>query len=112
MRFTLLDSQGNIPVGARLVTFGDVGQRPFVPEVPIGRVTRVLPTAGQLYRQGVVAPFVSFSSLSVVGVVVASPRTIPRDSLVPPSPSPSPSGTPPARSARPNRSPAPSPSPS
>src|SRR3954451_4609718 len=36
MTFTLLDSQGDIPVGARLVTFGDIANRPFVPEVPIG----------------------------------------------------------------------------
>src|SRR3954447_1310410 len=35
MTFTLLDSQGVIQRGARLVTFGDLHNRPFVPEVPI-----------------------------------------------------------------------------
>ncbi|HMC70403.1 MAG TPA: rod shape-determining protein MreC, partial [Mycobacteriales bacterium] len=39
MTFTLLDSQGVIQRGARLVTFGDLHNRPFVPEVPIGHVT-------------------------------------------------------------------------
>lgn len=90
MRFTLLDSQGSIKVGSRLVTFGDIGQRPFVPEVPIGRVTRVVPTPGALTRTAEVTPYVSFGSLDVVGVVVSAPRDIKRDSLLPPSPSPSP----------------------
>jgi len=43
LSFTLLDSQGDIPIGARLVTFGDIGNRPFVPEVPIGHVISVQP---------------------------------------------------------------------
>jgi len=94
MRFTLLDSQGTIKVGTRLVTFGDIGQRPFVPEVPIGRVTRVVPTPGALTRTAEVTPYVGFDSLDVVGVVVSAPRTIKRDSLLPPSPSPSPPPSP------------------
>jgi rod shape-determining protein MreC len=116
MRFTLLDSQGSIKVGSRLVTFGDIGQKPFVPEVPIGRVTRVVPTPGALTRTAEVAPYVAFDSLDVVGVVVSAPRTIKRDSLLPPRPSPSPAPTPPAPtpgatpSTTPNRSPSPGPS--
>src|SRR5207248_257438 len=114
MHFTLLDSQGTIKVGARLVTFGDIGQKPFVPEVPIGRVTRVVPTPGALTRTAEVVPYVAFDSLDVVGVVVSAPRTIKRDSLLPPPPSPSPSPTPshpPATPpATPSRSASPSPS--
>src|SRR4051812_46391883 len=72
--FTLLDSQGVITAGGRLVTFGDVGNRPFVAEVPVGRVVRVESTPGALTRTAVVAPYVHFGSLDVVGVVVGVPR--------------------------------------
>jgi rod shape-determining protein MreC len=88
-----------------LVSFASIGNRPFVAEVPIGRIVRVLPAPGQLFRQAVVAPFVDFTSIDVVGVVIASPRNVRRDSLLPPSPSPSSSP-----STAPRRSPSPSPS--
>lgn len=110
MRFTLLDSQGSIKVGARLVTFGDIGQKPFVPEVPIGRVTRVVPTPGALTRTAEVAPYVSFDSLDVVGVVVSAPRTIKRDSLLPPTPTPTPTPAPAQPPSTPPATPATSPS--
>lgn len=112
MRFTLLDSQGTIKVGSRLVTFGDIGQKPFVPEVPIGRVTRVVPTPGALTRTAEVAPYVAFDSLDIVGVVVSAPREIKRDSLLPPSPSPSPSTPPASPPSTPPATPATSGSPS
>ena len=110
MKFTLLDSQGEIKVGARLVTFGDIGQKPFVPEVPIGRVTRVVPTPGALTRTAEVAPYVSFDALDVVGVVVSAPRTIKRDSLLPPSPTPTPTPPPGTPPATPASTPSPTPS--
>ena len=96
MTLTLLDSQARMHVGDRLVSFGSQGDRPFVAEVPIGRISRIEPTPGELYRTGIVAPYVDFTSLDVVGVVVNTPRTVKRDSLLPPSPTPSPtpSGSP------------------
>ena len=107
MTFTLLDSQGDIPMGARLVTFGDVGNRPFVPEVPIGHVTKVQPVNGALTRTAIVAPYVRFSTLDVVGVVVAMPHPPKRDSLLPPKPTPTPSSPPttPGPSATPSVTP-------
>lgn len=113
MRFTLLDSQGTISVGERLVTLGDVGQRPFVPEVPIGRVTKVLSTPGAYSRTAEVAPYVNFGALDIVGVVLHATRTIKRDSLLPPSPTPTPSPTPSATATpgvTPSRSVSPTPS--
>jgi len=98
MTFTLLGTQARMHVGDRLVTFASVGDRPFVPEVPIGRITRIVPTPGQLFSTGVVAPYADFSSVDTVGVVVDVPRTIKRDSLLPPSPTPSPSVTSPTPS--------------
>jgi rod shape-determining protein MreC len=91
MTFTLLDSQGAIQVGARLVTFGDIANRPFVPEVPIGHVTQVQPVNGALTRTAIVAPYVRFSTVDIVGVVVAMPHPPKRDSLLPnPAPTPTP----------------------
>src|SRR3954447_22368652 len=103
MTFTLLGSSNTMKVGDRLVSFASLGNRPFVAEVPIGRITKVLPTPGQLFRTAVVAPFVDFTAIDVVGVVVGQPRPVRRDSLLPASPSPSPS---------PDRSSGPSPEPS
>ena len=96
MTFTLLDSQGDIKVGTRLVTFGDIANRPFVPEVPIGRVTSVEPVNGALTRTAVVAPYVRFSTVDIVGVVVATPHSPKRDSLLPPKPTPTPPTPPPS----------------
>ena len=94
MTFTLLGTNTTMQVGDRLVTFASIGDRPFVPEVPIGHITSVKPTNGQLFSMGVVAPYVNYGSIDIVGVVVEVPRTIKRDSLLPPSPTPSPTPTP------------------
>jgi rod shape-determining protein MreC len=112
MTFTLLGTQARLHAGDRLVTFASIGDRPFVPEVPIGRITRVEPTPGQLFSMGIVAPYADFSSVDIVGVVVGVPRTIKRDSLLPPSPTPSPSVTSPAPSDSSEPSPGASGSPS
>jgi rod shape-determining protein MreC len=93
MTFTLLGTRTAMVPGDRLVTFASIGDRPFVPEVPIGHITSVKPTAGQLFSIGEVAPYVDFGSVDIVGVVVAVPRAIKRDSLLPPSPTPSPTPT-------------------
>src|SRR3954449_13150390 len=90
MTFTLLGSSNTMKPGDRLVSFASIANRPFVAEVPIGRITEVLPTPGQLFRTAVVQPFVDFTAIDVVGVVVGQPRTVRRDSLLPPSPTPSP----------------------
>jgi rod shape-determining protein MreC len=114
MTFTLLDSQGAIPVGGRLVTFGSVGNRPFVSEVPIGHVTRVLPNPGAQTRTAQVAPYAQFSSIDVVGVVVGVTRANKRDSLLPPTPRPKPTpsrpGSPTPAPGTPGGSPATTPS--
>ena len=105
MTFTLLDSQGAISPGDRLVTFGDIRNSPFVAEVPIGHVTAVQPVNGALTRTATVAPYVRFSTLDVVGVVVAVGTPPKRDSLLPPKPTPSASSS---TSKNPTTSPTPS----
>jgi rod shape-determining protein MreC len=87
--FQLLDSGAELLPGQRIVTFGSQGDRPYVPGVPIGVIQRVEQTPGSLTRTAYISPFVHFSRLDVVGVVVAPPKTDPHDAVLPPKPSPS-----------------------
>lgn len=83
MQYQLLDPRADVRVGDALVTFGSKGGRPFAPGLPIGEVTQVQGTAGQLTRMALVRPYVDISRLSIVGVVTRPPRTDPRDSVLP-----------------------------
>ncbi|MBO2445509.1 rod shape-determining protein MreC [Actinomadura barringtoniae] len=94
MRFQLLNANAAMRIGQRLVTLGSQGERPYVPGVPIGTIERIDAPAGGLTRTAYVRPFVKFTTLDVVAVVVAPPKTDPRDSVLPPKPSPSPTPTP------------------
>jgi rod shape-determining protein MreC len=86
MRVELLNGQAQVKAGDRMVTFGSQGGRPFVPGVPVGRVTKVENTPGQLTRTVLVQPFVSFTTLDLVGVVVQPPAADPRFAVLPPKP--------------------------
>ncbi|HLZ37800.1 MAG TPA: rod shape-determining protein MreC [Mycobacteriales bacterium] len=85
LEFTLLDPQAAVRVSERLVTAGSPNNVPFVPGVPIGTVTSVEPTRSGLTRVAQLRPFVRFTALDLVGVVVAAPRTGPRQALLPPA---------------------------
>lgn len=86
MRVELLNGQAQVKAGDRMVTFGSQGGRPFVPGVPVGTVSRVENTPGQLTRTVLVQPFVHFTSLDLVGVVVRPPAADPRYSVLPARP--------------------------
>lgn len=95
LQLRLFDANTRLRVGEQMVTFGSVGGQPYVPGVPVGQVIDVRSAAGTLTQVATVRPFVDFSSLGVVGVVVVPPRTNPRDSVLPsPPPKPTPSPTP------------------
>ena len=102
LALTLLDPQTPVRARDRLVTFGSRGSAPFVPGVPVGEVVRVESTPGALTKTATVAPYVNFTALDLVGVVVQPPRRDPRDSVLPPKPHPKP---------RPERGPNPRPKP-
>jgi rod shape-determining protein MreC len=93
MKVQLLNEKANVHIGDRLVTFGSQGDKPFVPGVPIGRVAKIDPASGGLTRTVEVQPFVGFSQLDVVGVVVVPPRKDPRDTVLPPPVHPKPTPT-------------------
>jgi rod shape-determining protein MreC len=86
----LLDGQSTVERGDRLVTFGSQGDAPYVPGVPLGKVVSVQGTPGSQTRAAVVAPYVDFTALDLVGVVIEPPRTDPRDAVLPPKPSATP----------------------
>jgi rod shape-determining protein MreC len=95
LKFQLLDSTVALRPGQRIVSFGSQGDRPYVPGVPIGTVTKIERTPGSLTRTAQVRPFAHFTSLDVVGVVVGAPKRNPRDAVLPPAPTPSPAPPPP-----------------
>ena len=86
----LLDGQSTVARGDRLVTFGSQGDTPYVPGVPVGVVRSVQGSPGSQTRTAVVAPYVDFTALDLVGVVVQPPRADPRDAVLPPRPSSTP----------------------
>jgi rod shape-determining protein MreC len=71
MQLKLFSSTAVLHTGETLVTFGSVGGRPYVPGVPVGQVVSVTSQPGSLTQSAVVSPFVDFTGLGVVGVVVS-----------------------------------------
>ncbi|MER5596254.1 rod shape-determining protein MreC [Streptomyces sp. NPDC002265] len=93
LRVELLNGKAEVKKGDRLVTFGSQADKPFVPGVPVGVVSRVDPSGGDLTRTLYVTPYVSFTKLDIVGVVVQAPAKDPRDTVLPKKPKPVPTPT-------------------
>ncbi|MFI1734427.1 rod shape-determining protein MreC [Streptomyces acidicola] len=93
LRVELLNGKAKVKKGDRLVTFGSEADKPFVPGVPVGVVSRVDPSGGDLTRTIYVRPYVGFTKLDIVGVVVEAPRRDPRDTVLPDKPKPTPTPT-------------------
>jgi rod shape-determining protein MreC len=93
----LLNGQAKVKKGDRLLTFGSSDSKPFVPGVPVGEITKVNRHKGDLTRTVRVRPYVGFTRLDVVGVVVQPPRKDPRNDVLdakkPPKPKPAPTVT-------------------
>ncbi|HXL90151.1 MAG TPA: rod shape-determining protein MreC [Streptosporangiaceae bacterium] len=83
LKLTLFNANVALQPGQQLVTFASVGDAPFVPGVPVGTVVSVQANAGSLTQTALVRPFVDFTTLGVVGVVIQGPRVNPRDSVLP-----------------------------
>ncbi|MFJ9584898.1 rod shape-determining protein MreC [Streptomyces acidicola] len=93
LRVELLNGKAKVKKGDRLVTFGSEADKPFVPGVPVGVVSRVDPSGGDLTRTIYVRPYVGFTKLDIVGVVVEAPGRDPRDTVLPDKPKPTPTPT-------------------
>jgi len=66
----LVDDTADTAAGDALVSWGSKNGAPYVAGIPIGRVTSVYSTPREQSKQAVIAPFVDFTSLDLVGVVV------------------------------------------
>jgi rod shape-determining protein MreC len=57
--------------GDTVVTFGSEGGAPYVAGIPIGKVVAIFSSPRETSRRAVIEPFVDFTSLDLVGVVVS-----------------------------------------
>jgi rod shape-determining protein MreC len=83
MRLTLFDANAVLQPGQQVDTYASVGDQPEVPGVPVGTVVSVHTSPGALTQTALVRPFVDFTSLGVVGIVVQVPKHNPRTSILP-----------------------------
>jgi rod shape-determining protein MreC len=86
LRLQVLDENAVLSVGQQLVTSASMHDRPYVPGVPVGVISKVENRGGSLTALALVQPYVNFTSLGVVGIVVAPPSHNPRYSVLPPAP--------------------------
>jgi rod shape-determining protein MreC len=76
LTFTTMDPRAVPTVGDPVLTWGSQGGRPYVSGVPIGSVQSVEASPRDQTNSAVIAPYVDFSSLDLVQVVVgAAPTT-------------------------------------
>jgi rod shape-determining protein MreC len=122
LRLSLFDANAVLQPGQEIITYASVNDQPEVPGVPVGTVVSVQSSAGALVQTALVRPFVDFTSLGVVGIVVAVPKHNQGISILPrpaptvtvtttPSPTTSASASSPALSPSATGSPSVSPSP-
>jgi rod shape-determining protein MreC len=93
MQLQILDASAVLKPGEQVVTTASVADRPYVPGVPVGTISRVQNRQGALTAKALVRPYVNFTELGVVGVVVAPPRRDPRFAVLPPAPKARPTPT-------------------
>ena len=83
LRLSLFDANAVLSPGQEVMTYASVGDQPEVPGVPVGTVISVQGGAGSLTQNAIVRPFVNFTALGVVGIVVDVPKHNPRVSVLP-----------------------------
>jgi rod shape-determining protein MreC len=93
MHLQMLNSAAVLKPGDQLVTAASVGDKPYVPGVPVGVVTKLVVSNGALTAAALVRPYVAFGALGVVGVVIVPPGHDPRFAALPPLPHPGPTVT-------------------
>ena len=84
--FQLLDPAGNVSAGDALLTLGSDNNRPYVPGIPVGYVTKVTTSSADLTQQGIVSSYANLNDLGIVSVVLKGATHDLRDSLIPAKP--------------------------
>ncbi|MEP6461839.1 MAG: rod shape-determining protein MreC [Frankiaceae bacterium] len=87
MMLEMLGANAPIRVGQAVTTVGSPTTQPYPAGVPVGRISRILPTSGVTVR-ALLTPYVRFSALDLVGVVVGAPRVKARHAVAPAKPAP------------------------
>ena len=83
LRLSLFDANAVLQAGEQVDTYASVGDQPEVPGVPVGTIVSVGNSAGSLTQTALVKPFVNFTALGVVGIVVQAPRHNPPNAILP-----------------------------
>jgi rod shape-determining protein MreC len=83
LRVQFFDPQLNLKVGQPVLTLGTADASTSVPGVPVGTISKVLATPGQLTRTALVTPYVDETSVDTVGIVVQPVRADPHDAMLP-----------------------------
>jgi rod shape-determining protein MreC len=83
LQLSLYDASAVLQPGQQVDTYASVGDQPFVPGVPVGTVVSVHTSGGSLTQTALVRPFVNFTALGVVGIVVQVPRHNPPNPILP-----------------------------
>ncbi|HET7327663.1 MAG TPA: rod shape-determining protein MreC [Nocardioidaceae bacterium] len=77
----LVDTEIDPSRGDTVVTWGSRNDVPYIADVPIGTITEVSSSPRQLSKTATVRPFVDFSALDLVGVVVDAGEHRSRESV-------------------------------
>ncbi len=93
MHLQMLSSAATLQPGDQLVTGPSPSGQPYVPGVPVGVITKLVTKNGALTEAADVRPYVDYTALSVVGIVITPPAQNPRFAAVPPLPHPGPTVT-------------------
>jgi rod shape-determining protein MreC len=83
LRLSLFGTNTVLQPGQEVVTYASINDRPEVPGVPVGTVVSVSSSGGSLTQNALVRPFVNFTTLGVVGIVVQVPQQGHRVSILP-----------------------------
>lgn len=77
----LFDPYAKMPIGARIYSWGSDTGKPYMPGIPIGRISSVEGAAGQLNRTATVIPSADISNLEIVGLILSAKREVIREAL-------------------------------
>ena len=83
LKLSLFDANAVLQDGEQVDTYASVGDQPEVPGVPVGTIVSVRNSAGSLTQTALVEPFVNFTALGVVGIVVQVPQHNPPNAILP-----------------------------
>lgn len=86
----LLDNTTKIKQRDVLLSRGSSNNRPFVPGIPIGFISKVPDSANYVAQVADVTFYANLNAIGVVSVVLSAPDADPRNALVPKAPLPTP----------------------